>query len=629
MEVAMLRTRPSPAPELNTSSPARGPIESLLEDLWSGLATRDDGELASYIPELGRVDASVFGLSAATLDGCVYTAGRLAPFTIQSVSKPFVYALALADQGPDAVTRRVGVEPTGDAFNTISLDETTSRPFNPMVNAGAIVTTSLLAGTTRQDQLARLIEGLSAFAGRRLEVDEDVFESERATGHRNRAIAHLLRSAGAIDDDVDAQLDLYFRQCSLLVTARDLSLMSATLANGGVNPVTEEEVVPPDVVGRVLTVMTTCGMYDYAGEWLYRVGLPAKSGVSGGIAAVLPGQLGVGMHSPLLDARGNSVRGIAACEQLSQRLGLHLLGSTPRSPAGVRRTRRGDLTRSKRVRLAAERALLDERGAEIVVHELTGDLTFASAEQLVRLVVNDPTPSSWCVIDLRAVTRLEPAAAVLLRDLATHLVPAGVRLAVVHPHTALGRRSVVDLTSAAHHSTNDIDDAMQWCEDELLRAGGLPEGPPDGLVSMAEQDLLRGAPPEVVTALEAVTVTRVLTPGAIVFDEGAPADGLWFVAAGQVSAVVRSGSPPMTRRLSTMGPGSSFGELALIDGSTRSTRVIVDEPTLCHVLTAEAYADLTHNNPSISAQLHLAIARSLATRLRYATAEITAIQAWR
>ncbi|MCA1694079.1 MAG: glutaminase A, partial [Actinobacteria bacterium] len=307
------------------SHPIDGPIENVLQELHVRLQCLADGSLATYIPELATAQSGWFGLSVATLDGHVYGVGDFElPFTIQSVSKPFVYALALADRGADAVHDRVGVEPTGDSFNSITIDAATGRPFNPMVNAGAIVTTSLVAGGDRAQQFTRIRQGLSVFAGRDLDVDEGVFTSERATGDRNRAIAYLIRTFGLLDDDVDAMLDVYFRQCSIRVTCRDLAVMAATLANAGINPVTGQRAMPAADVAHVLTVMSTCGMYDYAGEWLFRVGLPAKSGVSGDIAAVLPGQLGIGLYSPLLDARGNSVRGIAACQEFSSVLALHL-----------------------------------------------------------------------------------------------------------------------------------------------------------------------------------------------------------------------------------------------------------------------------------------------------------------
>jgi glutaminase len=602
----------------------RGPIDELLADVWSSVAALEDGELATYIPELAKADPATFGLALATLDGQVYAAGEAVPFTMQSVSKPFVYALALADRGHSEVLAKIGTEPTGDPFNSISIDESTGRASNPMVNAGAIVTSSLVRGATRAEQLDRILGGLSAFAGRDLGIDEDVFASERATGDRNRAIAWFMRSAGLLEDDVDEQVDLYFRQCSVVVTARDLAVMAATLANGGVNPVTREQVVPRDVVASVLTVMTTCGMYDYAGEWLYRVGLPAKSGVSGGVAAALPGQLGLGVHSPLLDARGNSVRGVAAAERISRTLGLHLLLPSERTRSGIRRSYRDDVVRSRRGRTRAQTQVLDAEGSGIAVVELTGDQGFASTELLVRLVLEDPTPTAWRIVDLRRVTRVDTAAQALLDGLLAQLVAGGTAVALVEPRAETARAAVRALAADVERFA-DPDAALEWAETELLRRHGLPDELPDGLVPLAQQDLLHDLSPDVVAEIEARTTTRVLPAGTVVFEEGSDADGLYFVGAGQVSADVRTRTGAR-RRLSTIAAGSAFGELAIVDGRPRSTRISALEPTICHVLSPEAYADLRAAAPAACAELTLAIARSLSQRLRYSTADVAAFE---
>lgn len=602
------------------------PLDALLADLHARLLERRDGEIATYIPQLALADPDDFGLAVATMDGRVYEVGPSTPFTIQSVSKPFAYALALADRGVEEVLRHVGVEPTGDPFNSISLDEATSRPYNPMVNAGAIVTTSLVAGATRAEQFERVLGGLSAFAGRPLEVDEAVFASEKETGDRNRAIAYFARTVGLLAPDVDDVLDVYFRQCSVLVTARDLAVMAATLAGGGVNPVTGVQVVPRDVVGRVLTVMSTCGMYDYAGEWLYRVGLPAKSGVSGDIAAVLPGQLGIGVRSPMLDRNGNSVRGIAACEELSEHFGLHLLHAGSRVPTGVRRSYRGDAARSHRLRIAAERALLDAEGSQIAVHEVGGDQVFATAEQLVRAVLEDSAPARWRILDLRRVTRVDTATVALLTGLVAQLRADGVAVALVQPLAVEARRAVAGV--AADHRVQAVDQALEWAEGLLLATHGIEGGLPEALVPLAGQDLLLGLPADVVERIERRTTTQLFPGGTVVFDEGAPADGMYFVAAGQVSADVRSRGEGVLgrRRLATMGSGSSFGELALMDGSPRSTRIVADDPTLCHHLSGAAFAELSAEDPEVALALYRAIALSLSSRMRRLTVQLSALE---
>lgn len=602
-----------------------GPIEQLLEEVWQEASLRDEGEVATYIPELARIEPDVFGLGLATLDGQVYTAGTLVPFTIQSVSKPYVYALALADRGRAALEERVGAEPTGDPFNSIALDAVTGRASNPMVNAGAIVTSAMVGGADRTEQFDRILTGLSAFAGRDLGVDEAVYDSERVTGDRNRAIAYLMRSAGLLDADVDAQVELYFRQCAVLVTARDLAVMAATLANAGVNPVTGDQVVPRDVVPLVLTVMATCGMYDYAGEWLYRVGLPAKSGVSGGVSAALPGQLGLGLHSPRLDARGNSVRGVAAAQLLSERLGMHMLLPSERQRSGLRRTYRADAVRSRRGRPRAHRELLDAEASAIVVHELVGDEGFASTELLVRAVLSDPQPARWRVLDLRRVSRIDTAAETLLSSLVAQLEGDGVSVSVVEPRLPQPRSALRRLPGSVHRFL-DADAALEWCETALLHERGVDDDLPPDLVPLRQVDLLDGLPEWAVQAIEERVTSRVITDGAVVFDEGDPADGLYFVAAGQVASDVRMKNLSGRRRLSTIAAGSSFGELALVDGSTRSTRIVALEPTICYVLSPESFDELRHRDPASAAELVMAISRSLSHRLRSSTADVAAFE---
>jgi glutaminase len=233
----------------------------------------------------------------------------------------------------EQVLSKVGVEPTGEAFNAIVLDEVSNRPFNPMVNAGAIATADLIEGKDFPERLSRLLAMLSRYCGRMLHIDNAVFLSERLTGHRNRAIAHLMLNFGMMSHRMPDSLELYFQQCSVLVNCHDLAMMGATLANDGVNPVTGERAISQEYVKHLLSIMLTCGMYDYAGEWAFRVGMPAKSGVGGGIVAVIPGQCGIGIFSPLLDSKGNSARGIKVCRDLSERFRLHCFDSRRDGPS--------------------------------------------------------------------------------------------------------------------------------------------------------------------------------------------------------------------------------------------------------------------------------------------------------
>lgn len=301
-----------------------------LRRLHARYAPCGEGRVASYIPELTRADPAWFGIAIVTVDGEVYSTGDDdRRFTIQSLSKPFTYALALQDVGREAVMRRVGVEPSGDAFDSIIKLDHTNRPHNPMINSGAIAAVGMVGGATPAERFERIREVLARCMGREPTVSEAVFRSESQTGHRNRAMAHLMRNFGVLEGDVEEVLDVYFRQCSVEVTARDMAVMAATLANKGVNPVTGAKALDETYIRDVLTVMHTCGMYNYAGEWAYSVGVPAKSGVSGGVIAVLPWQFGMCVYSPPVDERGNSVRGIRVCEDLSRNTGMHIFETLP------------------------------------------------------------------------------------------------------------------------------------------------------------------------------------------------------------------------------------------------------------------------------------------------------------
>ena len=300
-------------------------LQVVIEELHERYASLTHGEVATYIPELGLAAPEDFGIALVSAEGGqIFKTGDCErPFTIQSVSKPFTFGLAIETYGAERVSQHVGVEPSGDAFNAIELQNGTNRPFNPMVNSGAITVTALLHARYGGETFDIILDRMSQAAGRRLPVDQAVYESERRTGHRNRAIAHLLLNFGLVHDEAEAALDVYFRQCAIEVTCVDLATMGATLANMGRHPRTNDPVFNLKATRAMLAIMFTCGMYDYSGEWAYRVGVPAKSGVAGGVMAVVNRQLGIATYSPRLDARGNSARGIEVCVELASRFGLH------------------------------------------------------------------------------------------------------------------------------------------------------------------------------------------------------------------------------------------------------------------------------------------------------------------
>ncbi|MGE4428371.1 MAG: glutaminase A, partial [Solirubrobacteraceae bacterium] len=352
----------------------RSVVQRYVEDVHASLVEERGGAVADYIPELAQVDEDAFGICLCTADGHLYEVGDTrTAFTIQSMSKPFTYGLALGDHGRAAIDAKVGVEPSGDAFNEISLEPDSGRPRNPMINAGAITSASLVAGDDDEERFARVRDLYSRCAGRDLDIDEEVFGSELRTGHRNRAIGYMLRTVGILEQDPEPIVARYFRQCSIRVDARDLAQMAATLAGNGVHPRTGEQALDPLVVERVLSVMTTCGMYDAAGDWVSGVGLPAKSGVGGGIIAVLPGQLGIAIYSPRLDAHGNSVRGVAACQRLSREMELHFMHVTRGARSAIRAAFDVRDRPSRHRRTDEERAVLDRVGGRARIFELHGD----------------------------------------------------------------------------------------------------------------------------------------------------------------------------------------------------------------------------------------------------------------
>lgn len=310
-------------------------VQAALDDAHARYRRVPDGTVADYIPALASASPDHFGLAVVGVSGRSWTAGdaRVA-FSIQSVAKPFVFALVCDALGHRRMQELVGVNSTGLPFNSVvAVEQNRDRTANPMVNAGAIAVTSLVAGQGVAEKWARVRAGLSAFAGRDLALDEAVHASEAATNDRNRGIAHLLQGYGRMYCDPDDAVEVYTRQCSLLVTAMDLAVMGATLADGGVNPITRERVVSADTCWRVLAALATAGLYELSGDWLYEVGLPGKSGVSGALVTISPGKGALGTYSPPLDEAGNSVRGQFAARRLSTRLGLNLFTSTVAEPA--------------------------------------------------------------------------------------------------------------------------------------------------------------------------------------------------------------------------------------------------------------------------------------------------------
>ena len=607
------------AVKISDQEGAISPILGSLAEIHAKYQHDFSGTVATYIPELAKVDPKLFGIALVTADGQSYETGDAKHlFSIQSISKPFVYGIALEDHGLDYVLRKVGVEPTGEAFNSIVFDERRNRPFNPMVNAGAIATTALIKGSGHDQRLARLLGKFGDLAGRPLDIDHAVYISERTTGHRNRAIGYLELNFGMIDEPINEHLELYFEQCSILVSARDLAVMAATLANNGVNPLTGKRALDERYVKNVLSIMHSCGMYDYAGEWSYRIGLPAKSGVGGGIIAVLPGQFGIGTFSAPLDEQGNSCRGIQVCEELSECFKLHMFKTRFAARVVVRRSYRGVTVRSKRRRGSAEESILNRTGSMICVYELQGSLFFGTMEQVLRQVTAELDSFTYLILDLKRVLQIDDCTHALLAQTADMLKLRGKTLLLAHLAEHRAERDQPG-------SITDTDSALEWCENQLLQQEQPELLRERSQVPLAAMEILAGFDHREITLIESIAAETRYPSGATIIREGDIADSLYLLAAGRVSICLRSKNGARRQRLSTLTPGLAFGDLALLDGGTRSADVIADEPTLCYALPIAKLRTLATSHPEIQNKLISNIGRELSARLRRADAEIRSL----
>jgi len=306
-------------------------VKSLVAEAYERYKSNTDGENSQIYPALARVPRTLFGICVVGTNGTVYSAGEAEhPFAIMSVSKPFVFALVCEHMGAAEARHKLGVNATGLPFNSLeAIERSSDGRTNPMVNSGAIATTSLVPGATSEEKWRFIHEGLSRFAGRTLPLNEEVYASAMQTNDRNQGIARLLKSLRRIDGDAAEVTDLYTKQCSLNVSSKDLAAMGATLADGGVNPLTKQRVVDVSSCRDALVVMTTAGLYETSGDWLFDIGLPGKSGIGGGIVAVSPGKGGLGTFAPPLDRAGNSVKGQLTAKFLAERLGMDLFVSKP------------------------------------------------------------------------------------------------------------------------------------------------------------------------------------------------------------------------------------------------------------------------------------------------------------
>lgn len=579
----------------------RNPIQDYLENL-ADHGHDAGGAVADYIPELAAADPDRFALCIATVDGHLYTVGDGdLPYSIQSISKPFTYALALQDRGAAAVAQKVDVEPSGDAFNEISLDPRTNRPSNPMINAGAITAASLVAGADNEERFERVRQWYSAFAGRQLSFDAQVYQSELSTAHRNRAIAHMLREFEVLESDPEAALDQYIRQCAMKVTTEDLAMMAATLANGGVNPVSEERVAQATDVEHVLSVMTSCGMYDAAGDWITSVGVPAKSGVSGGIIGVLPGQLGLAVFSPRLDSHGHSARGVEVFERISEEMELHLMHVTRNSRTAIRDSYSLAERPSRRRRPDSQQRTLDTLGERGRVYELQGDMHFSGVESVVRRVVDDPP--EFAILDISDVNDVAEVARTTLLSIGERIRAEGGEAVLVDPADTLPLR---EGDPSGIMIMDDLEAAMRWCEDELLRRHGADqeEDPQEA----ADHPLLQQMTPAARRYMRDHFEVLHFEEGEVILESGEPFAGIHIVTAGEAVAEFDYTHAEASTAV-TMSVGTSFGELALGQDDVQEPLVRAATPVSLLKFSAAALDHVSEVRPAIAVDIWRAMTR--------------------
>lgn len=566
-----------------------------------------------------------------TVDGHIYLVGDTHhEFTIQSISKVLTYGLAIHARGIAEVNKRIGVEPSGEAFNSISLEPDTGRPMNPMINTGAIATTNMIPGNGPAERLGLLLDCFGLYAGRKLRVDESVYTSEKITGHRNRAIAHMLVNYGIIEGDPEPSLDLYFKQCSVLVSCRDLAVVAATLANQGVNPLTGVRAIDSKFVPRMLSVMASCGMYDSSGSWIYDVGMPAKSGVGGGIMAVLPAQFGLAVFSPPLDARGNSVRGIAVCKAMSSDFGLHML-QPARATSGSVIRRQYDLSEvgSKRKRRVEPAEKLAAIGSRALVMELAGDLVFTSAEIVLSEAMAKAGALECLILDLRRISSVETAAIYLLVGLARWFIENQKQILFTSISQIFGleiriRKNMDAADSNAVLRFEDLDNAIEWCEDHLLDLDGtLP--PTIDAQDLCDQFYCRDFTAEELQHLQSLVNPRHYGIGTYLCREREHDPTLHFIIEGDVSVLLRIDSE-RSERLATLSAGDAVGEASMVIDSDRSADVIADTEVKTLALDYAALEqDPAELARAVASKLIRNIAVELSIRLRRANQQIRSL----
>ena len=591
------------------------PLDIFLKNIYSNVLLNKSGKTADYIPELSRANPDQFGVALASSDGYIHEIGdSLQEFTIQSISKAFAYSLALELVGEKEVNKIIGVEPSGEAFNSIRF-QNDNRPFNPMINAGAIACTALICSVEKSKAFKKIQKIMSDFAGRNLSLDEKVFKSENATGDRNRAIAWLLKNNKIIKTNVEQSLVTYFKQCSLLVSARDLATMGATLACNGINPVTKKRVISVENALKTMSIMVSSGMYDYSGEWVYRVGFPAKSGVGGGIIAALPSQFGLGTFSPPLDRQGNSVRGIEVCKRISSYYNLHILEIEGNIKDSIVASYNLQNIRSSTERKEKNIKILEKFGAKAHVYELAGSINFMSVDYIVRRL-QELDEKEVIILSMRKVSQLSSGADKLLdafiqtlNSLSTKIIFSDIEFNSQTWNKIFGSLGNMEDNKTRLFENNN--EAIRWVEDFLIQKYSTDEKVNIN-ENLKEQFLFKALSNSDLDFLKERMIEKKFKKNVKIISKGDEADGIYFLQSGKVDIAIN-----VQKSLTTLNAGTCFGEFALIEPkSKRSANVITLTECTCFYLPLKILDSIQQSRKKIIETLLKNLALLLIKRLK-------------
>jgi glutaminase len=636
------------------------PLHRYLSEMLDNIRPMTAGTVNPVTETAVQPDLSKVAITLTTVNGYQYSSGDSDhKFAIQSIAKVFSYGLALDDLGPTEVSKKVDVEPSGDPFNEISLQSGSGRPANPMINAGAIATVGLIKGRGGVDRLSRItrIMDLAAEGSPgELEINRTVYHAENINGHRNRALAWLLRSFEIIDSDPEPVVQDYFLECSTDITTENLSMMAATLANKGVNPVTGREVFSEETTRQVLAVMMTCGMYDAAGNWMIDIGLPAKSGVDGGIMVVVPGQLGIGVYSAPLDEHGNSVRGAAAIRRVTRDLGLHYADASPLGGSTLRAHYSLADASLGVVRSTELSRITSQFGDRCQILELSGDLGFAETETMARTIVGLDDEVTMVIIDFQGVDDFGRAAVLMLASLASHWRDDGkdvifidwTETLVEHILDYIAVRDDLELpdprekakAASAGHIELPLDSeeveqeisgefrlfdnrsaALEWAElrlahryaRQILPTDDAPREPSTAPVFDFLDD-------HDVNVLAEYMEQRSYAAGTVIRRVGQPFGGIYFIRTGRVE-LAAEGEDDTRYRHVYLSPGSTFGEFALSYTGRQLTTIRAIDDVEVLVLSAQKIAEIEKSEPHLAIRLWTAIAREAYTVLEQSSRE--------